>query len=127
MANKITFEEFPWLVSGCSLQDLYGNAIVFAQKKNKELCHRYLQALINFHINEGAKENIVILEKVMKENIGYWAGYYLPTDRENVLEYFDAHHPFLPLHCTSKEAFELGIKMSQLAEIEKQLKLEIKP
>lgn len=130
MVNQISLkeiqEEFPWLLNDEATHGtIYDPALIFAKQKNKELCDKYFAAMVSVSVFKTG-DACILIENLIRSNIGYWAGYYSLEDRENVIEFYNAHHPFLPLNCTSEEALQLGIQAAKLYEIEKQLRNEIK-
>ena len=124
MTIKEYKKQFPWLIQGCTLNQLYDPAIVFARGE-PDRAKLYFEALIKFHKRLSPLTSSTLVEQTIKNNIGYWAADHTQVDRENVIKIYNAHHPILPLECSTEEAFELGKQMAERISIEKLMREEI--
>lgn len=115
---------YPWLTLTANTHVVYEPFIKFAHNGNRNECEDYFNAVV-----ELTRQEILLpldeIKDLVRTNLGYFAAYFETIDRELIIKYYNAHHPYLPLNCTAKEAFDIGVKQAELHSISKQIRNEI--
>jgi hypothetical protein len=113
--QKELLVELPTLRDGMTTGELYGPAMKIT---DQDTADEYFAALIKHsqeqlseHGKDISKEQIA---EMIRNNLGYFAGYHGPAVRERVATLFGAQHPIFGVDTvTAAQAFERG---RQLAE-----------
>ena len=100
----------------------YGEAYEPAMEiTDQEEADRYFLVLVGMSMKNGQSREEA--EKIQRENLGYYAGYYDSETRARVEKLFNCAHPiFGPIsqgEPTAEEAFEIGRKLGEQALKEK--------
>lgn len=67
--------------------------------RTQEEADDYFDALVDWHVNMGHYSNRMDAERVVRINIGYYAGYYDYETQERVYKLFKTCHPFFGGPC----------------------------
>lgn len=105
----------PENLSALTLPDLYARAMqVTDQAEADEL----FEAIVNMHLESSDFVSRHVAEKIRRENLAYFAGYYDDETRARVERLFKCAHPIFGAIAingapTQKEAFELGVALGE--------------
>ena len=95
--------------------DLMKPAMTITTQKDAD---QYMEAYIEYILIRNTEMKRVKAQSIVKENLGYWAGYYDAETRERVEKLFDTKHPVFGKFIengspTFKEAFNAGFTLAE--------------
>lgn len=96
--------------------ELYGPAMeIQSQSKADECFETLVRQLLEARARSGESQDVDEAMKIVRSNLGYYAGYYDAKTRERVERLFKCQHPVFGAIAergqpTPKEAFDMGVK-----------------
>lgn len=89
--------------------------------KTREEASEYLDRLIAWHMDARPEATFEEAEKIEKDNLGYYAGYYEHEVRIRVEDLFQCKHPIFKAAkeglLTAQECFDAGVMAAMKAKL----------